>query len=186
MITLITTWVTEKIVAVFTVTLVAVAAVPTTLVLTTEHQVTVTVQQQVQQQRVVVIQTVKKAGDDLIVKLQNAETSCNTQVTQLVSASTVQTANLQTHLVSAKAQIHGSITPFIAAIRQSEERFANLTVLTADDEENELNNLQLISITALGDGQASGVVIVTCQTVVVEIKVIVVEVEHHIDQGDGD
>jgi hypothetical protein len=165
---------------------VAVAAVPTTLVLTTEHQVTVTVQQQVQQQRVVLIQTIKKTGDDLIVKLQSAETSCNAQVTQLVSTSKVQTAKLQTRLVSAQAQIHGSITPFIAAIRQSEDHFANLTVLTPDDEQNELNTLQLISITALGEGQTIGVVVVTCQTVVIEIKVIVVEVEHHIDEGDGD
>jgi len=73
MITIITTWVTEKIVAVITVTVVAVAAVPTTLILTTEHNVTVTVTQQQLQTRTVLIQTVKTAGDELIVKLQNAE-----------------------------------------------------------------------------------------------------------------
>jgi len=98
MITIITTWVTEKIVAVITVTVVAVAAVPTTLILTTEHQVTVTVTQQQQQTRVVLIQTVKTAGDELIVKLENAEDSCSTQVTSIATSSTAKAARLDKHL----------------------------------------------------------------------------------------
>lgn len=170
MITLITTWVTEKIVAVFVVSLVAVAAVPTTLVLTTEHQVAVTLQQQEHQQRIVLVQTVKKTGDDLIVKLQSAEASCNTQVTNLAST---HGAQLQTQLASAQTQVHGSITPFIAAIRQDQDRFAHLAVVTPEDEEAELAHLQLIQITALGNGQTAGVITITCGSVVVQIQTVI-------------
>ncbi len=181
MITIITTWVTEKIVAIFMVTIVAVAAVPTTLILTTEHQVTVTVTQQQQQARIVLIQTVKTAGDELIVKLQNAEDSCNTQVITIVAGSKANPGRLQSKLAQAKLQIHGSISPFVAAIQKDEEHFQQLAVLTPEDEQNELAHLQLIEIESLGDGQTTGVVVVTCQVVVIEIKIVVVEVEHGFD-----
>lgn len=170
MITVITTWVTEKIVAIFAVSLVAVAAVPTTLVLTTEHHVTVTLQQQERQQQVVLVSTVKKTGDDLIVKLQSAEDSCNTQVSNVAST---HAGELQTQLASAKTQIHGSIAPFVAAVRQSEDHFAHLAVITPEDEEQELAHLQVISIMALGNGQTGGVVTVTCGSVVVQIQTVI-------------
>lgn len=177
MVTLITTWVTEKIVAVLTVTLVAVAAVPTALVLTTEHQVTVTLQQQ----QTVLIQTVTKAGDELIVKLQSAEASCNTQVTQVVTTSKVTPGQIQSQLARAETQIHGSVAPFIAAIQRDEDQFAHLAVISPEDEQNELEHFQQLAILSLGDGKTVvGTVTVTCQIVVIEIKVIVVEVEHHI------
>ncbi len=180
MITLITTWVTEKIVAVFTVTLVAVAAVPTTLVLTTEHQVTVTLQQQQQQQQIVLVKTVKKAGDDLIVKLQSAEASCNTQVTTVVTTAKIDPGRVQSQLAQSKTQIHGSVAPIIAAINRDEDTFAHLTLVTPEDEENELEHLQQLTIVSLGDGKTiTGTVTVTCQIVVVEIQVIVVEIERH-------
>jgi hypothetical protein len=185
MITLITTWVTEKIVAVITVTVVAVAAVPTTLILTTEHQVTVTVTQQQQQTRLVLIQTVKTAGDELIVKLQNAEDSCDTQVTGIATSSKAKTARLDRHLSQAKVTIHGAVSPFVTAIQKDEEHFQQLAVITPEDEQNELAHLQLIELESLGDGETTGVVVVTCTIVIVEIKIIVVEVEHNFG-GDQD
>lgn len=179
MITLITTWLTEKIVTVFTVSLVAVASVPAVLVVTTEQHVAVTIQQQQQQTQVVLVNTVQKAGDDLIVKLQSAETSCNTQVTQLVTTSKINPGKIQSQLAQAKTQIHGSVAPIIVAIQKEEDHFAHLAVITPGDEENELEHLQQIAIISLGDGQTIvGTVTVTCQIVVVEIQVIVVEVEH--------
>ena len=95
MFTVITTFVTEKIVALLTVSLVAVAAVPTALILTTDEQTQVIVQQQEGQQQIVLVKSVKKAGDDLIVKLQNAEDSCNTQVTGLVTAAKLNPGKIQ-------------------------------------------------------------------------------------------
>jgi len=173
MITLITTFVTEKIVAILTVTLVAVAVVPTTLVLTTEHQTTVVLQQQEDQQQVVLIKAVKKAGDNLIVKLQNTESSCTTQVTQLVAASKIAPGKIQSQLAQAKTQIHGSVAPFVAQIQKDEDHFAHLAVITPEDEEDELGQIQLIEITALGGNGTVGVVTVTCQTVVIEIQVVI-------------
>lgn len=179
MITLITSWVTEKIVAIFTVSLVAVAAVPTTLILTTEHQVTVTVQQQQTQTQVVLIKAVKEAGDDLIVKLQNAEASCNTQVTTVVATAKIDPGKIQSQLARAKTQIHGSVAPLIVAIQKDEDDFAKLSLVTPEDEENELEHLQQIAIIALGDGKTmTGTVTVTCQIVIVEIQVIVVAAAH--------
>ncbi len=187
MITLITAWVTERIVTVVTVSLVAVAAVPTTLVLTTEHQTTVVIQQQEDQQKVVLIQTLKKAGDNLIVKLQNAEAGCNTQVTQLVAASKVNPGQIQSQLARARTQLHGSVAPFIAAVQQHEDHIAQLDEVSEQDEQDELSQIQLIEITALGNGQTTGVVTVTCQTVVVEIK-LVIQVNVTVHQGgtEGD
>lgn len=182
MITLITAWVTERIVTVLTVTLVAVAAVPTTLVLTTEHQVTVTIQQQGDAQKLVLVKTVNKAGDDLILKLQNAESSCNTQVIQVVTTSKVNPGKIQSQLAQAKTEIHASVAPFIAAIQQHEDHFAHLAVISQQDEDDELAQIQQIQLTAFGDGQTTGVVTITCQ---IEIKLVIqVVVTVHLEGGD--
>ncbi|HEY8678549.1 MAG TPA: hypothetical protein VIN39_07950 [Candidatus Dormibacteraeota bacterium] len=173
MITLVTTFITEKIVAIITVSLVAVAVVPTTLVLTTDHGTAVVLQQQEDQQQVVLIAAVKKAGDGLIVKLQNAETSCNSQVTQVVTASKVAPGKVQSQLAQAKTQLHGSVAPFIAQIQKDEDHFAHLAVITPEDEEDELGQIQLIGITSLGGTGTTGVVTVTCGTVVIEIQQII-------------
>jgi len=170
MITLITAWVTEKIVAIMTISLVAVAAVPTTLVLTTEHQTTVVLQQQEQQQAIVLIATVKKAGNDLIVKLQSAGTDCTNQVTQVVATSKVAPGSIQSQVAQANLQIKGSIAPFIAAAQQEQIRFAKLAVITPEDEESALEHVKLISVTALGAPQTQGVVTITCQTIVIQIQ----------------
>lgn len=189
MITLITTWVTERIVTVVTVSLVAVAAVPTTLVLTTEHHVDVVLQQQSDEHKIVLIKAVKKAGDELVVKLQNAESSCNTQVTQLVATSKVNPGQIQSQLDQAKTQLHGSVAPFIAAVAKHEDHIAHLDEVSEQDEQDELSQLQLIEITSLGGGQTVGVVTVTCQTVVVEIKLVIqvnVTVTVHKSGGESD
>jgi hypothetical protein len=42
--------------------------------------------------------------------------------------------------------------------------------VTPQDEENELNEISLIKLTALGDGHSTGTVTITCQTVVITIQ----------------
>jgi hypothetical protein len=192
MITLVTTFITEKIVAIITVSLVVVAVVPTTLVLTTDHETAVVLQQQQEEQQLVLIQAVKKSGDALIVKLQSAEASCNAQVTTLVATSKVAPGKIQSQLAKAKLELHGSVAPFIATINKDEDSFAHLAVINPEDEEDELAQIQLISITAFGQPGTTGVVITTCQTVVLEIqqviKVIVIEepVKIKVKEGDND
>jgi len=86
-----------------------------------------------------------------------------------VSASKIAPGKIQSQLAKAKTQIHGSVAPIVAAIKNDEDRFAHLTFVTPQDEENELAHLKLIEIIALGDGQSAGTITVTCQTVLITI-----------------
>jgi hypothetical protein len=163
MITLISAWLSDKIVAVLAVSLVTVSAVPTALVLTTEHQTTVILAQQETQQRVVLIQEVTKAGDELIVKLKTAEQSCDMQVANLVTDAAK--PKVETNLVDAKAMVHASLTPFITAIQLRQDKFKRLAIIDARDKEDELSQLHLIEVMAFGTDKTTGSVTVTCSTV---------------------
>ncbi len=173
MFTLLTTWISERNITVTAVSVLTVAAVPTPLVIVSsngDHKTTVAVVQPVDaKQKVVLIGEVKKAGDAVIAKLNNAESSCNGTVATTVSTSKVAPAKIQSQLATAKTQIHGSVSPFVAAILKDEDRFAHLTVITPQDEENELHEISLIQLTALGDGHSAGTVTITCQTIVITI-----------------
>src|SRR5712692_8781215 len=161
MFTILTTWISERIITVTAVSVLTVAAVPTTLIIVShDDQNTVAVIQPADEHsKVVLVSAVKKAGDDLITKLNATESSCTTQVTQAVSTSKV----------SAKPQIHGSVAPVVAAIKNDENRFANLKLVTPQDEENELAEFNTIAIIALGDDHSTGTITVTCQTVLITI-----------------
>lgn len=172
MFTLLTTWISQRIITVTAVSVLTVAAVPTTLVIVShEDQNTVAVVQPVSDgQKVVLVAAVKKAGDAAIAKLNSAESSCNGTVSNTVSTAKVAPGKIQSQLARAQSQVHGSVAPFIAAVQRDEDRFAHLTVLTPQDGENELNEISLIELTALGDGHTTGTVTITCQTVVVTIQ----------------
>jgi hypothetical protein len=171
MFTLLTAWISERIITVTAVSVLTVAAVPTTLIIVShdDHNTVAVIQPADAHSKVVLVSAVKKAGDDLITKLNTAETSCGTQVTQTVAASKVAPAKLQTQLVKAKSEIHGSVAPLVAAIKSDEDRFAHLTFMTPQDEENELAQFNSIAIIALGDGHSTGTITVTCQTVLITI-----------------
>src|SRR5256712_8540972 len=111
MFTILTTWISERIITVTAVSVLTVAAVPTTLIITShdDHNgsTTVTVIQPADEHsKIVLVSAVKKAGDAVIAKLNTAEAGCTTQVTQTVAASKLAPAKLQTQLVKAKSQIH--------------------------------------------------------------------------------
>jgi len=173
MFTLLLTWVSQRIITVTAVSVLTVAAVPTTLVIVSngDHKdATVAVIQPADDHsKVILVSAVKKAGDDLIVKLNTAESGCTTQVAQTVSASKVAPGKVQSQLAQAHTQIHGSVAPIVAAIKSDEDHFAHLKFVTPQDEENELNDLNLIEVIALGDGHSTGTITVTCQTVLITI-----------------
>jgi len=170
MFTILTTWISERIITVTAVTVLTVAAVPTTLIIVShdDHNTVAVIQPADEHSKIVLIGAVKKAGDDLISRLSTSESSCTTQVTQAVSTSKV-SAKLQPQLTRAKSQIHGSVAPVVAAIKSDQARFANLKFVTPQDEENELAELNTIAIIALGDGHSTGTITVTCQTVLITI-----------------
>jgi Zn-dependent oligopeptidase len=173
MFTILTTWISERIITVTAVSVLAVAAVPTTLIITShdDHANTTVavIQPADEHSKVVLVSAVKKAGDAVIAKLNTAESTCGTQVTQVINTSKV-APKIQPKLATAKAQIHGSVAPLIAAIKTDQDRFAHLKFVTPQDEENELSELHLIEVIALGDGHSTGTVTVTCQTVVITIQ----------------
>jgi hypothetical protein len=170
MFTILTTWISERIITVTAVSVLTVAAVPTTLIIVShdDHNTIAVVQPADEHSKVVLVSAVKKAGDAVIAKLNTAEAGCTTQVTQTVTNSKV-AAKVQPQLATAKSQIHGSVAPIVAAIKADEDRFAHLKFVTSQDEENELAEFNTIAIIALGDGHSTGTITVTCQTVVITI-----------------
>ncbi len=170
MFTILTTWISERIITVTAVSVLTVAAVPTTLIIVShdDHNTVAVIQPADEHSKVVLVSAVKKAGDDLITKLNTTESSCTTQVSQAVTTSKL-AAKVQPQLTTAKSQIHGSVAPVVAAIKNDEARFANLKFMTPQDEENELAEFNTIAIIALGDGHSTGTVTVTCQTVLITI-----------------
>ena len=170
MFTILTTWISERIITVTAVSVLTVAAVPTTLIIVShdDHNTIAVVQPADEHSKVVLVSAVKKAGDAVIARLNTAEAGCTTQVTQAVTTSNV-AAKVQPQLAAAKSQIHGSVAPVVAAIKADEDRFAHLTFVTPQDEENELAEFNTIAIIALGDGHSTGTITVTCQTVLITI-----------------
>ncbi len=170
MFTILTTWISERIITVTAVSVLTVAAVPTTLIIIShdDHNTIAMIQPANEHSKVVLVSAVKKAGDDLITKLNTSESSCSTQVTLAVSTSNV-SAKLQPQLTKAKSEIHSSVAPIVAAIKNDENRFANLKFMTPQDEENELAEFNTIAIIALGDDHSTGTITVTCETVLITI-----------------
>ena len=170
MFTILTTWISERIITVTAVSVLTVAAVPTTLIIVShdDHNTVAVIQPADEHSKIVLVGAVKKAGDDLIARLNTSESSCTTQVTQAVATSNV-SAKLQPQLTKAKSEIHGSVAPVVAAIKSDQARFANLKFVTPQDEENELAEFNTIAIIALGDGHSTGTITVTCQTVLITI-----------------
>lgn len=170
MFTILTTWISERIITVTAVSVLTVAAVPTTLIIVShdDHNTIAVVQPADEHSKVVLVSAVKKAGDAVIAKLDTTESGCSAQVTQAVTSSKV-AAKVQPQLAKAKSEIHGSVAPIVAAIKADEDRFAHLTFVTPQDEENELEHLKLIEVIALGDGHSAGTITVTCETVLITI-----------------
>jgi hypothetical protein len=170
MFTILTAWISERVITVTAVTVLTVAAVPTTLIIVShdDHNTIAVVQPADEHNKVVLVSAVKKAGDAVIAKLNTAEAGCTTQVTQAVTTSKV-AAKVQPQLATAKSQIHGSVAPMVSAIKADEDHFAHLTFITPQDEENEIAAFNTIAIIALGDGHSTGTITVTCQTVTITI-----------------
>jgi len=192
MLTILTTWISERIITVTAVSVLTVAAVPTTLIIVShdDHNTVAVIQPADEHSKVVLVGAVKKAGDALITRLNATESSCTTQVAQVVTTSKV-AAKVQPQLATAKSEIHGSVAPIVAAIKSDEARFANLKLVTPQDEENELGEFNTIAIIALGDGHSTGTITVTCQTVLITITetiqiIVIQEAPKTTGEGDGD
>lgn len=191
MITTIVTFLTEKIVAVVITTVVVIAAVPTLIVAINGNTITITpgpvassTRHGDDEERARLILEVKTTGDTLVFQINSEEANCDSQISQLSSLSKLNAAATQAALERGKARIHDSTLPYLKQIKAEEDEFEHLGVVTVSVTQIYLVRIANIQVTALGEDSHSGLLITTCQTILIEIRqiiVIVVPTQHDID-----
>jgi hypothetical protein len=191
LITTIVTFLTEKIVAVFITTVVVVAAVPTLIVAINGNTITITpgpvasfTRHGDDEERARLILEVKTTGDTLVFQINSEEANCDSQISQLSSLSKLNAAATKAALERGKARIHDSTLPYLKQIKAEEDEFEHLGVITVSTTQTYLIRIANIQVTALGEDSHSGLLITTCQTILIEIRqiiVIVVPTAHDID-----
>jgi hypothetical protein len=179
-ITPVITFLTDKIVAVVITTVVVVAAVPTLIVAINGNTITITTsvasasRQHDDEERARIIVEVKNAGSAVIVKLNNEEASCDSQIAQLAGQSKLSATATAAALQKGKDGFHKSVKPFENEIQADEDELEHLTVVTTETEQLFLVRINEIQVIALGEDGQVGALITVCQTIIVEIQVIVV------------
>jgi hypothetical protein len=191
LITTIVTFLTEKIVAVFITTVVVVAAVPTLIVAINGNTITITpgpvasfTRHGDDEERARLILEVKTTGDTLVFQINSEEANCDSQISQLSSLSKLNAAATKAALERGKARIHDSTLPYLKQIKAEEDEFEHLSVITVSTTQTYLIRIANIQVTALGEDSHSGLLITTCQTILIEIRqiiVIIVPTAHDID-----
>jgi cell division protein FtsL len=190
-ITTIVTFLTEKIVAVVITTVIVVAAVPTLIVAINGNTITITTaaasstRKHDDEERARLILQVKTAGDSVVVNINHEEASCDSQIDQLAAVSTLAGSATKTALDNGKAKFHTSAAPLLKEIKDDEDEFDHLNVITTETTQTFLVRISKVQVTAFGADGNSGVLITTCQTILIEIRQVVVVVQQP-GGGEGD
>ncbi len=184
MITTIFTFLTEKIVAVVITIVIVVAAVPTIIVAINGNTITIppasvasTSRHHDEDERARLILEVKAAGESVVVKIDNEEASCSSQIDQLASQSKLAAAATRAALDKGKGEFHTATLNFRKEIKDNEDELEHLTVITTQTQQTFLVRISTVSVTALGHDGHSGTLITVCQTILVEIRTIIVVVQ---------
>jgi cell division protein FtsL len=193
-ITTIVTFLTEKIVAVIITTVVVVAAVPTLIVAIHGNTITIITGPVASASRTNgddeharLILEVKTAGDNVVVKLNNEEASCDSQIAQLAAVSKLSGTATQAAIDRGKGEFHNSALPLLNEVKADEDEFDHLSVVTSETEQTFLVRISTVQVTALGEDGHSGTLVSVCQTIIVEIRTIVITVVQPPSAGgDGD
>jgi hypothetical protein len=192
-ITTIVTFITEKIVAVVITTVIVVATVPTLIVAIHGNTITITAataasstRHLTNEERARLVLQVKTAGDSVIVKINNEEASCDSQIDQLAGVSTLSASATKSALDSGKAKFRTASAPLLTEIKDDEDEFDRLNVITTETTQTFLVRISKVQVTAFGADGNSGVLITTCQTILVEIRQVVVIVVQKPVGGEGD
>jgi hypothetical protein len=160
-------WFTERIVTVFSIVLVSLTTVPTSLILISHHDSDESV-------RVQLIQQVRMEGEAAVVLLLGAEQNCDVQLTQLTAVKTSKPPALVAQLIAnGKEREHAAALKFVEKIRAEQARAWTIKDLDDDDAQIIIERIHLIGNTAIGP---NGVILITCQTVILEIHTLIVEV----------
>lgn len=181
MVTTILTFLSEKIVAVVITTVVVVAAVPTLIVAINGNTITISTgpvasssRHGDDQERARVIVEVKSAGDAVVVKLNNEESSCDSQIAQLAAQSTLSATATAAAIQKGKDDFHKAVQPFADEIKADEDELEHITTVTTETEQTFLVRINEVQVIALGENGQTGTLVTVCQTVIVEIRQVVI------------
>jgi hypothetical protein len=190
MINTIVTFVTTKVVAIVVTTVIVVVAITSVIVLghtitITQSAVALSSRQHGNDERTRIILHIKTAGDAVIVKLNSEEATCDAQITALTKLSKISTASTQAAIKKGKTEFHTSLAPYVREIESDEDEISHLAVVTPETERIYLLRITSISVIALGEDGAHGVLITVCQTIIIEIRQIIIVVVKP-GGGEGD
>jgi hypothetical protein len=190
-ITPIITFLSTRIVSVVITTVIVVAAVPTLIVAIHGNTITITTgpvastsRQHEDAEKTRIVVEVKDAGNAVVVKLNNEESSCDSQIAQLAGQSTLSATATAAALKKGEDDFHVSEAPFVNEIKADEEELDHLTVVTTETERTFLVRINEVQVIALGENGQVGTLITVCQTIVVEIEQIIVVVQPAPGGGD--
>jgi transposase-like protein len=192
-ITTVVTFLTEKIVAVVITTVIVVAAVPTLIVAINGNTITITTataasstRKHDDEERARLILQVKTAGDSVVVRINNEEGNCDSQIDQLAGVSTLSASATRAALDNGKAKFRTTTSPLLKEIKDDEDELDHLNVITTTTTQTFLVRISQVQVTAFGANGNSGILITTCQTILVEIRTQVVIVVVKPPEGDED
>ncbi|HEV2035291.1 MAG TPA: hypothetical protein VGU71_14020 [Candidatus Dormibacteraeota bacterium] len=193
MITTIVTFITTRIVAVFITTVVVVAAVPSLIILIHGNTITITAgpvasaaRLQDQDERARLTIEVKTAGNDVVALLNSEEASCDSQIAQLATVSKLSLVQTEAAIEKGKSEFHSAVSRFDDEVTTDENEFEHGAVISTETEQVFLTRLLQIRIAALGEDGTTGVLITSCQTILIEIRQIVITVITVPGGGEGD
>jgi len=168
-----------------------VAAVPTLIVAIHGDTITITpgtvasfTRHGDDEERARLILEVKTAGDTLVFQINSEEANCDAQISQLSSLSKLNAAATKAAIERGKVRIHDATGPYLKQIKDAEDEFEHLSVITVSTTQTYLVRIATIQVNALGEDGHTGLVITTCQTIIIEIRqiiIVIVPKEHDID-----
>jgi hypothetical protein len=182
-ITSVITFLSTRIVSVVITSVVVVAAVPTLIVAIHGNTITITTavasssRTGDDQERARIVVEVKNAGDAVVVKLNNEEASCDSQIAQLAGQSKLSATATAAALQKGKDDFHTSLKPFENEINADEDELGHLKVFTTETEQTFLVRINEVQVIALGDNGQTGTLVTLCQTIIVEITQVIVVVQ---------
>ncbi|TME36826.1 MAG: hypothetical protein E6I61_15740 [Chloroflexi bacterium] len=137
-------------------------------------------------ERTRIVIEVKNAGNTVIVKLDNEEASCNSQIAALASQSKLSATATAAALKKGHDDFNTSVAIYVNEIKADEDELEHLTVVTTQTEQEFLIRIREIQVIALGDGSHTATLITVCQTILVEIQQVIVVVQPAPGGAEGD
>lgn len=192
MITSILTFLSSRVVSVVITSVVVVAAVPVLIIAIHGHTVTISTgpvasasRHGDDSEKARVVLVVRNAGDRLIVRLNDEESTCDATIAQLAAQSKLPAAATAAELQHGRDEFHASVARFDDAIQTDEDELENMNVVTTETQQTFLVRINEIQVLALGEDGQSGELVTVCQTIVVEIQQVIV-VAQTAPGGEGD